>query len=415
MMRNTVKSLNFLFAGVLMSSACQPIVSQANPSIPGRLLTITHQTHQPGLPQIMVPGLELKIIAGTGQAGYQDGPALLASFNTPAGLAVDNQGNLYIADSENFRVRKLGLNGNVTTLAGNGNKSINGKTGSFKDTEFYYPEKLFYLAPDKLLLDDRGNIYSLNLPTSQTELFFHTKDGRPYESQPGPEFPQVASGLPIYWRVRHHHVSSFITYQGKIYFSLEHELWRFSRTGNEYRFEHYVGTDKPDGVYMIDNPLRFYVDGPPDKAIFNTPEGLAFDESGNLYVADSGNHRIRKVAAVSREVSTISGNTTLQDTTIDPLLFGGFKDGLVKDAFFKVPTFLFVLKQEDLLVCDGGNKALRLISEGSVKTLVKNIDCWGMVKSGEKFYLSDGSKHLLYTMDLANLEKSMSEIVGQER
>tara|TARA_B100001989_G_scaffold235551_1_gene196865 strand:+ start:9917 stop:13585 length:3669 start_codon:yes stop_codon:yes gene_type:complete len=57
-------------------------------------------------------------IAGTGQSGNTDGPALQAKFNYPAGIAIDTKGNLYISDRSNYRIRKLDTQGNVTTFAG---------------------------------------------------------------------------------------------------------------------------------------------------------------------------------------------------------------------------------------------------------------------------------------------------------
>ena len=105
--------------GLLMLSGCQsgvanpqvtppsvPSSTSKPPTQPARILTITSDTQQPDLPQILIPGLELKVFAGKGKAGYQDGKALESAFDTPLGMAKDEKGNIYVADRKNYRIRK---------------------------------------------------------------------------------------------------------------------------------------------------------------------------------------------------------------------------------------------------------------------------------------------------------------------
>jgi serine/threonine-protein kinase len=88
-------------------------------------------------------------LAGSGTTGAFDGFGVNASFNLPAGIAVDKQGNIYVSDSGNNKIRKITPNGEVTTLAGSGDKgSANGgaKAASFNN-------------PIGIAVDSSGNVY----------------------------------------------------------------------------------------------------------------------------------------------------------------------------------------------------------------------------------------------------------------
>lgn len=105
-------------------------------------------------------------------------------------------------------------------------------------------------------------------------------------------------------------------------------------------------------------PVCALLDGKSDASLFNEPQGLAADAIGNVYVADSGNHAIRKIDTAG-QVSTIAGSGLL-----------GRKDGKGKDALFYRPTDVAVAADGTLYVADSLNHAIRSISpSGEVKTL----------------------------------------------
>jgi hypothetical protein len=88
-------------------------------------------------------------VAGSGMAGYKDGDAAQAQFNKPYGIAVDKQGNLYVADAKNYRIRKITPAGVVSTYAGNGTQgSDDGPSGTAQ----------FFVLGD-MVIDNKGILY----------------------------------------------------------------------------------------------------------------------------------------------------------------------------------------------------------------------------------------------------------------
>lgn len=116
----------------------------------------------------------------------------------------------------------------------------------------------------------------------------------------------------------------------------------------------------PDGQVQTfaGNGQEAFADGPASEASFNTPSGLAIDASGNLYVADTGNNRIRKITRQGM-VSTIAGDGT-----------AGYADGPAAQAQFNGPIGVAVNQAGDVFVADSYNDRVRLISRnGQVTTL----------------------------------------------
>ena len=101
-----------------------------------------------------------------------------------------------------------------------------------------------------------------------------------------------------------------------------------------------------------------YQEGGPGKAMFSMPSGIAADSSGNIYVADTGNHCIRKIRP--------DGFTSLVAGVPEQ---GGLKDGGSKEALFMEPSSIAVAEDGSLYVADTGNQRIRRIADGQVTTL----------------------------------------------
>jgi hypothetical protein len=127
--------------------------------------------------------------AGTGRAGYSGdgGQAVNAQLNAPAGLALDGAGNLFVADQGNFRIRKIDVNGIVTTVAGTGVAGNAGDGGPAVNAQLH--------APNSLALDARGNLYiGDEIYTAPGSL---PSGARVRKVSPDGIISQVAAGTPV--------------------------------------------------------------------------------------------------------------------------------------------------------------------------------------------------------------------------
>jgi sugar lactone lactonase YvrE len=99
--------------------------------------------------RLISPDGQVSTLAGANEPGYVDGQGSEARFNFPSGIAVDADGNLYVADTANHSIRKIMPDGEVTTLAGNGEPG--NVDGPGADARFR--------APEGIAIDGKGNVY----------------------------------------------------------------------------------------------------------------------------------------------------------------------------------------------------------------------------------------------------------------
>jgi sugar lactone lactonase YvrE len=193
--------------------------------------------------------------AGSGTSGLQNGTALSAEFAGPNGLAIDTSGNLYVADFFNNVIREITPAGMVSTYAGNGTKGfINGAAGTAE-----------FSIPSGMAIDTASNLYIAEVSNKVIRKITPAGDVSTYAS--GFEQPiRVAVDAP-----------------GNIYVSdaSVNDIIRITYAGI---MTTYAGNGTPG-----------FTDGTALTAEFNTPGGIAIDASGNLYIADYGNDRIRKI------------------------------------------------------------------------------------------------------------------------
>jgi len=212
-------------------------------------------------------------LAGTGTQGSTDGTGTATSFNSPSGVAVDSSGNVYVADSGNHRIRKISPSGAVTTLAGSG--TIGSADGQGTSASFW--------GPVGVAIDSSGNIYVAEEFNSKIRKI--TAGGVVTTLAGSGSFASVngAGNVASFWFPTGVSVDS----SGNVYVA--------DAGSNKIRKITAAGVVST----LAGNPLNGNWSGSEDGAVtaasFDQPKGVAVDSSGNVYVADSGNNRIRKI------------------------------------------------------------------------------------------------------------------------
>jgi len=222
-----------------------------------------------------VSGGVISTFAGNGTAGYtgDKGPAASAELNNPIGLALDSSGNLYIADSANNVVRMVSSSGTITTFAGNNTAGYSGDMALATGAQLFNPVGVAADSAGNVYIADTGNnvirqVYNGNIVTYA--LGFTQPDGVAVDKA-GNIYVADTQGRRI------------VEYSaGGVYTTI---------AGNGY------------GEFSGDN-------GPGPNAALYDPMGLAVDSSGNVYIADTFNGRIRKLTP-SGIISTIAGTGAL--------------------------------------------------------------------------------------------------------
>ncbi|GAA4456720.1 T9SS type A sorting domain-containing protein [Rurimicrobium arvi] len=259
--------------------------------------------------------------AGTGVRGYMDGPAATAQFNDPWGIAVDGSDNVYVADAKNNVIRKITPAGIVSTLAGSGIASFADGTGTA--ASFNYPAGIG--------VDDAGNVYvgdgNNNRVRKITPAGVTTTvagDGS-MGSTDGP-----AASASFYGPN-----TMVITSTGDIY---------ITDVGN-------CRIRKISGGYVTTfaGSTMGTADGKGTAAQFNKPHGILLDADGTFFVADTENNRIRKIAA-DGTVTTLTGSAA------------GFSDGPFNTALFSIPKCIASDKKGNLYITDEHNNRVRKLT-----------------------------------------------------
>jgi sugar lactone lactonase YvrE len=232
------------------------------------------------------PGGTISTVAGTGSAGYSGdgGPANRAALRGPHGVAVDSSGNLYIADHYNRRIRKVVPGGMISTVAGNGTWGYSGDGGKATSAQLYFPLGVAVNSAGNLYIADSSNNRIRKVTPRGT---ISTVAGNGTWGYSGDGGPATSAQLAQPKGVA-------VDSAGNLYIADEYRIRKVSPGGT-------ISTVAGTRI------VRYSGDGGPATSAGLGPEGVAVDSAGNLYIADSINHRVRKVVP-GGTISTVAGN-----------------------------------------------------------------------------------------------------------
>ena len=275
----------------------------------------------------VAPNGSTTTLAGTGTAGSTDGQGNMASFNEPWGIACDTLGNVYVADTKNYKIRRIDTNGTVTTIAGVG---LFGTTnGPVSTARFGFPVSIT-VSPD-------GSV--MYVSEYQTHVIRKIQGGQVFTIAGSVYMPGSNDGSMFSATFTNPHGLAMAS-NGDVLIADEgsSKIRRMTPSG---MVSTVAGTGLPgnsDGLFGT--------------ARFNFPTDITVDAFGNAYVADAGNQTIRKLDPNTGLVSTYAGTSGVS----------GHQDGVGSTALFQAPTGItFNRVDRSVVVGERLNHTLRKI------------------------------------------------------
>jgi len=325
----------------------------------------------------------INTLAGSGAAGFIDNaPAALAAFNGPDGVALDPMGNLYVADPGNFRIREVS-NGAVTTVAGGGSNFGDGFSAA----------AAWLSNPVAVALDSAGDVYiaDANLVREVTNGVIGTAAGNGTAGFSGDNSQATGAELNAPQAVAADPANNlYIGDNNRVREVINGVIATIAGGGTR-------STGSAPGVQLgvpqglaIDSATEVFIaessnivqelvqgvvstvagagaagysgdNGPAINARLNNPHGVAVDSAGkNLYIADTGNHRIRKVTISSGTITTVAGAGT-----------SGFSgdNGYATAAQLSSPTGVALDTSGNLYILDNHGSLVRKVVNGIITTI----------------------------------------------
>ncbi|GAB5525325.1 MAG: hypothetical protein Roseis2KO_31970 [Roseivirga sp.] len=323
-------------------------------------------------------GSTVSSLSGIRSSGFADGPLATAQFNSPAGLAVDAAGNIYVADGSNQRIRKISTNGIVSTVAGGPVPGAANGTGT--NAQFRYVTAIEIDANGNLFVADQTNhmirkidpngVVTTVAGSGNAGFFDGVGTAAEFDNPIG--LALDAAGY-IYVVDAGNHTVRKIAPNGTVT-TLAGDARRpgfnngigtnaqfdnprgitIDAVGNLYvvdQFNNLIRKITPAGVVttMVGNEgVRGDLDGTGTAAEFNRPFGISTDGAGNFFVTDLLNYKIRKIDP-NGVVTTVAGTTR------------GFNDGFAATAKFNSSAGIVVDNEGNLLVGDISNHLIRKV------------------------------------------------------
>ncbi len=340
-------------------------------------------------------------VAGNGAIGYSGDGAAAASaqLSGPAGIAVDGPGNIFIADAGNNRIRKVARSEIITTVAGTGADAFSGDGGTAASAQLGFPNGVAVDGSGNLFIADFDNNRIRKVSTSGiittaagNGLYGFLGDGLTATSAQlgNPEGVAVDGSGNLFIADTGNSRIRKVSTSGIITTAAGNGLYGFSGDGGtaasaQLAFPSGVAVDGSGNLFIADKrnhrirkistsgiittvagngAIGYFGDGgTATSAQLNYPTGVAVDGSGNLFIADTSNHRIRKVST-SGIITTVAGNGALG--------FSG-DGGIATSAQMSYPSVVAVDGSGNMYVADSGNNAVRLLTPTNKSVLISAV------------------------------------------
>jgi sugar lactone lactonase YvrE len=281
----------------------------------------------------------ISTIAGNGLPGFSGdrGKATAAQLSSPTSLAFDGNGNLYIADRDNFRVRRISSDGIINTVAGIGTPGLSGDNGPAVSAQVY---------PFAVATDSKGNLYIADLTfrirkVDATTGIITTIAGTGMQGYSGDNGPAAMAAIDVVFDLA-------VGPDGSVY---------LADFGNLR-----VRKIDPSGMMKLvagNGEFGFVAEGVPATLALMAPQGVAVDTFGNVYISDFNRDQVRKVDVGTGLINTVAGDGTTG--------FGG-DNGMATKAQLNSP-FGLALDSSGLYFADQGNQRIRRINAGIISTV----------------------------------------------
>ena len=353
-------------------------------------------------------------VAGSDSASGDGGPAVDAQLTAPYGVTTDSEGNIYIPDTENHRIRKVDTEGIITTFAGTGEDGYGGDGGPATEAKLDWPTGVAADDDGNVYIADRNNERVRKVDSEGIITTFAGTGEWGYDSDEdgGPAAEALlnwptglaldADGNFLYIadeynnRIRQVDLASGII----------NTVAGMKRPRLEVGEEEEEGADKDVGD-----------DGPATSALLKRPTGVAVDGEGNLYIADRLHHRVRKV------------DTEGMITTIAGMADEGFSGdgGPATSAQLDQPSGVAVDGGGYIFIADRGNNRIRQIGPDGVITTILGAEDGGdesdreaplaaprglAVGSDGNIYVADTGNHQIDVIDEAGVVSRVAGIEG---
>ena len=291
-------------------------------------------------------GQTITVFAGNGTGGYtgDTGPATLAEINRVVGLASDAAGNIYLADQNNNVVRKVDISGTITTFAGTGTPGFSGDQGQAAQAQLSGPVGVCVSPSGVVYVNDQGN---RRVRAISSDGVITTAAGSGLAVTSGDGGLATSAGMVI-------PVRCAVDSNGNLYI-VDQGAQVIRKVNTLGIITTFAG---------INNTASFSGDnGPANQATMNNPTAASFDSSGNLYVTDQFNQRIRKIDT-NGIITTVAGN--------GGQAFAG-DNGPATSASLNFPGETAIDTAGNLFIVDTLNQVIRQVTAAGTISTVAGI------------------------------------------